>query len=264
MKKHSISGVPIVSKNNQTKTEVVSKLEGILTHRDLRFETNLEQPVSRIMTPKEKLITAKKETTLEQAKEILHKHRIEKLPVVDAEGNLKGLITIKDIEKAIIFPNATKDQHGRLFVGAGYGNWIQGAKKSGQFGECESGFTVLGYSAWFSKNVIDMLSFLKKQYPDIILMAGNVATGEGALALAHAGADIIKVGMGPGSICTTRVISGVGVPQVSAILDCGKALKKIGKTIVADGGIKHSGDLTKAMALGAHTVMVGNILAGIR
>lgn len=253
MKKHSISGVPI-TKNNQ--------LEGILTNRDLRFETNLQQPVSQIMTPKEKLITAKEGITLEQAKEILHKHRIEKLPVMDTKGALRGLITIKDIEKATAFPDATKDQHGRLFVGAAVGTGPEEKRRAESLIRAEVDLLCVDTAHGFSKNVIEMIAFLKNQYPGTVFMAGNVATGEGALALAEAGADIIKVGMGPGSICTTRVVSGVGVPQVSAIMDCAKVLKKKKKVLVADGGLKHSGDLTKAVALGAQAVMVGNMLAG--
>ena len=253
MKKHSISGVPI-TKNNQ--------LEGILTNRDLRFETKMDQPVSRIMTPKEKLVTAKEGITLEQAKEILHKHRIEKLPVMDEKGTLTGLITIKDIEKAMAFPNATKDQHGRLFVGAAVGTGLEEKHRAEKLIRAEVDLLCVDTAHGFSKNVIEMITFLKSKYPNVIFMAGNVATEKGALALVDAGADIIKVGMGPGSICTTRVVSGVGVPQVNAILDCAKALKKKRKTLVADGGLKHSGDLTKAMALGAQAVMVGNMLAG--
>jgi len=257
MKKHSISGVPITKGRG-----VNNELEGILTNRDLRFETNLEQPVSAIMTPKEQLITAKEGTTLEEAKEILHKHRIEKLPVINSEGFLKGLITIKDIEKATAFPKATKDQHGRLFVGGAVGTGSEEKKRAEKLVKSEVDLLCLDTAHGFSKNVIDMLSFLRKSYPDIVLMVGNVATGKGALALADSGADIVKVGMGPGSICTTRIISGVGMPQVSAILDCAKALKKKDKALVADGGVKYSGDLTKAIALGAQAVMVGNMLAG--
>ena len=259
MKKHSISGVPITKYDPAEKT---SCLEGILTNRDLRFETKLDQPVSSIMTPKEKLITAKQGITLEQAKEILHKHRIEKLPVMDTKGILKGLITIKDIEKATAFPDATKDRHGRLFVGAAVGTGEEERKRAKYLIRAEVDLLCVDTAHGFSKSVIDMLSFLKKEYPSMILMVGNVATQEGALALARAGADIIKVGMGPGSICTTRVVSGVGVPQVSAIVECAHILKKKNKSLIADGGIKHSGDLTKAIALGAEAIMVGNILAG--
>ncbi|MDE0119269.1 MAG: IMP dehydrogenase [Bdellovibrionales bacterium] len=253
MKKHSISGVPI-TKNNQ--------LEGILTNRDLRFETKMDQPVSSIMTPKEKLVTAKEGINLEQAKEVLHKHRIEKLPVMDEKGFLKGLITIKDIEKAMAFPHATKDPHGRLFVGAAVGTGSEEKHRAESLIRAEVDLLCVDTAHGLSKNVIEMAAFLKTRYSGIVLMVGNVATEKGAVALADAGADIIKVGMGPGSICTTRVVSGVGVPQVNAILNCAKALKKKGKTLVADGGLKHSGDLTKAIALGAQAAMVGNILAG--
>ena len=259
MKKHSISGVPVTRKKEGDRSLI---LEGILTHRDLRFETRLDISVSKIMTPRKKLITAKEGTTLEQAKQILHQHRIEKLPVMDEKGFLKGLITIKDIEKATAFPLAVKDKHGRLFTGAAIGTGLEEQKRAESLIQAGADLLCLDTAHGFSKNVIQMIIFLKKKYPDIILMAGNVATGEGALALAKAGADIIKVGMGPGSICTTRVVSGVGVPQVNAILSCAKALKKSGKTLVADGGLKHSGDLTKAIALGATGVMVGNMLAG--
>ena len=253
MKKYSISGLPITQKNH---------LLGILTNRDLRFETRMDLPISHIMTNRENLITAPEGTTLEQAKEILHKHRIEKLPVMDSEGTLKGLITIKDIEKATAFPKATKDKHGRLFVGSAIGIGLEERKRAKSLAEAGVDLFCLDTAHGFSQNVIEQASFLKKQYPEIILMAGNVATGEGALALAKAGVDIIKVGMGPGSICTTRVVSGVGMPQVNAILDSAKALKDTNKTLVADGGVKYSGDVTKALALGAGAVMVGNMLAG--
>ena len=259
MKKHSISGVPVTK---QIAPGAPLKLEGILTNRDLRFETRLEQPISHIMTSKEKLITTKEGTTLEQAKEILHRHRIEKLPVVDTQGDLKGLITIKDIEKATAFPRATKDRHGRLFVGAGVGTGTEEQQRAGELVQAEVDLLCVDTAHGFSKNVVDMVSFLRRKYPDITIMAGNVATAEGALALATAGANIVKVGMGPGSICTTRVVSGVGVPQVSAILECARALKKKNVSLVADGGLKHSGDLAKAVALGAGAVMVGNMLAG--
>ena len=253
MKKYSISGLPITQDN---------QLVGILTNRDLRFETQMEQAVSHIMTPKKKLITAPEGTTLEQAKETLHKHRIEKLPIVDSKGSLKGLITIKDIEKATAFPQATKDKHGRLFVGSAVGIGLEEQKRAESLAQAGVDLFCVDTAHGFSKNVIDQVSFLKKHYPNIILMAGNVGTGEGALALAKAGADIIKVGMGPGSICTTRVVSGVGMPQVSAIKEVAFALKKSNKALVADGGIKYSGDITKALALGAGAVMVGNMLAG--
>ena len=254
MKKHSISGVPVVKEQ---------QLKGILTHRDLRFETCLDQPISNIMTPVEKLITAKEGTTLEQAKEALHKHRIEKLPVVDEKGQLKGLITIKDIEKATAFPLATKDKHGCLFVAAAVGAGEEDRKRASSLMESGVDLLCVDTAHGHSKNVLDMVRHLKSICSaDMLIMAGNVATEEGASALAKAGADIIKVGMGPGSICTTRVVSGVGVPQVSAILNCVNAVSKQGKTLVADGGLKHSGDLSKAVGLGADAVMVGNVLAG--
>ena len=253
MKKYSISGLPITQHG---------QLVGILTNRDLRFETRMELPISRIMTGKEKLKTAPEGTTLNQAKEILHKHRIEKLPIVDSQGSLKGLITIKDIEKATAFPQATKDRHGRLFVGSAVGIGLKERDRAKSLVQAGVDLLCVDTAHGFSKNVIEQVRFLKKQYPSIILMAGNVATSEGALALAQAGADLIKVGMGPGSICTTRVVSGVGMPQVNAILECAHVLKKANKTIVADGGIKYSGDITKALALGASAVMVGNMLAG--
>ena len=255
MKKHSISGVPITKKEH---------LEGILTHRDLRFETNMDQPVSAIMTSRDKLVTAKEGVSLKTAKQILHKHRIEKLPVVDSQGALKGLITIKDIEKSTAFPNATKDAFGCLFVGAAVGVQEKDKQRIEQLVNTKVDLLCVDTAHGHSQGVLDRVAFIKAQYPNMIVMAGNVATADGALALAKAGADIIKVGMGSGSICTTRVVSGVGVPQVSAILQCLQALKKnhITKTIVADGGLKHSGDIAKAIALGAGAVMVGNMLAG--
>ena len=253
MKKHSISGVPIVQNE---------KLQGILTHRDLRFEVKMDQPVSNIMTPLEKLVTAGEGTNLEQAKEILHKHRIEKLPVVDKEGRLKGLITIKDIEKATAFPLAVKDKQGRLFSAAAVGAGKEDRKRAESLAEAGVDLMCVDTAHGHSKNVLDMVKYLKSSFSSVLVMAGNVAEQEGAVAAAKAGADIIKVGMGPGSICTTRVVSGVGAPQASAVLNCAKALSKIGKPLVADGGLKHSGDISKAIALGASAVMAGNMLAG--
>ncbi len=255
MKQHFISGVPI-TKNG--------KLEGILTHRDLRFETNMNQPVSAIMTARDKLVTAKEGVSLTSAKQILHKYRIEKLPVVDSQGSLKGLITIKDIEKSTAFPHATKDAFGRLFVGAAVGVQEKDKPRVHQLVSAQVDLLCVDTAHGHSKGVLDRVAFIKATYPNVIIMAGNVATAEGALALARAGADIIKVGMGSGSICTTRVVSGVGVPQVSAILHCLQALEKnkLSQTIVADGGLRHSGDIAKAIALGASAVMVGNMLAG--
>ncbi len=253
MRQHSISGVPIVKKG---------RLVGILTHRDLRFETNMEQPVSRIMTGRSKLITAKEGIGLEEAKKILQSRRIEKLPVISDGDVLKGLITIKDIEKSTAFPHATKDSFGRLFVGAAVGTNAKERERVDQLVQSQVDLLCVDTAHGHSKGVLDMVKWICSNYPDIMIMAGNVAVGKGALALAEAGADIIKVGMGSGSICTTRVVSGVGVPQVSAILDCVKAIKKTGKVLVADGGLRHSGDVSKAIALGVQAVMVGNMLAG--
>ena len=252
MAKYSISGVPIT---------VQGKLVGILTNRDLRFETNINQPIKNIMT-KENLVTADVGTTLEQAKKILQKHRIEKLPVVDKSGMLKGLITIKDIEKAEAYPQATKDSKGRLVVGAAVG--VGGESFERVDGLLSVGVDVLCIDTahGHSKNVLSMVKTVREKYKDVIIIAGNVVTGEATEALIEAGADVVKVGVGPGSICTTRVVAGVGVPQISAIMNCAGIAKKKNKTIIADGGIKYSGDITKALALGANTVMIGNLLAG--
>ena len=252
MQKYSISGVPIT---------VDGKLVGILTNRDLRFETNLEQPISSVMT-KEKLVTADVGTTLEQAKGILHKHRIEKLPVVDSQGYLRGLITIKDIEKAQTFPQATKDAHGRLLVGAAVGVDATSKERISALVEAGCDVVTIDTAHGHSKNVLNMVEFTAQEFPQVILVAGNVVTPEGTETLINKGVDVVKVGVGPGSICTTRVVSGVGMPQISAIIDCAKAAKAKGKTIIADGGVKFSGDVTKALAMGASCVMVGNMLAG--
>ena len=252
MKKYSISGVPIT---------VNRKLVGILTNRDLRFETNVTQKINDVMT-KDKLVTAKVGTTLEQAKAILQKHRIEKLPVVDDQFHLKGLITIKDIEKSQTYPNATKDKLGRLFVGAAIGTDPKSQERAAALVASGVDLIVVDSAHGHSKNVLNMVEFVHKEFPKVILVAGNVVTPEGTEALIKAGADVVKVGVGPGSICTTRIISGVGMPQISAVKICAEMAKKHGKTVIADGGIKFSGDLTKALALGASSVMVGSILAG--
>lgn len=253
MKKYSISGVPIT---------IEGHLVGILTNRDLRFETNVQQPIRNIMTSKERLVTAPVGTNLSAAKEILHKHRIEKLPVVDERGLLKGLITIKDIEKAQTFPKATKDRHGRLSVGAAIGVDATSRERAERL--VHSGVDVLCVDTahGFSRNVVEMVRWLSGQMKDTVLVAGNVVTADATEQLIAAGCDVVKVGVGPGSICTTRIVSGVGMPQISAVMECSKAARKHGKTIIADGGIKFSGDLTKALALGANTVMIGNLLAG--
>ncbi len=252
MKKYSISGVPVTVKG---------KLVGILTNRDLRFETKTNQPIKNLMTS-ENLVTAVVGTTLEQAKKILQKHRIEKLPVVDKAGNLKGLITIKDIEKSHAFPQASKDRHGRLIVGAAVGVGDGSFERAQGLMAAGADVIVVDTAHGHSKNVLDMVKRIAASNKDIILVAGNVVTEEGTEALIAAGADVVKVGVGPGSICTTRVVAGVGMPQITAIVNCAKVANKKGKTIIADGGIKYSGDITKALALGANTVMIGNLLAG--
>jgi len=253
MAKYSISGVPIT---------VNKVLVGILTNRDLRFETNVQQPIKNLMTHKEKLVTAEVGTTLEQAKKILQKHRIEKLPVVDKDFKLKGLITIKDIEKNQAYPQATKDGHGRLFVGAAVGVSADSKERVDALVAAKADVLCVDTAHGHSRNVIEMVKYIAQKYKDVIIVSGNVVTEEGTLALISAGADVVKVGVGPGSICTTRVVAGVGMPQISAVIECAKAARKKGKTIIADGGIKFSGDITKALALGANSVMIGNLLAG--
>ena len=252
MERYRISGLPITKEG---------KLVGILTNRDLRFETNFEQPIENVMT-KERLVTVPVGTTLEQAKEILHKNRIEKLLVVDKENNLRGLITIKDILKIKKYPLASKDEKGRLRVGAAVGvgpGWekrVDLLLKSGMDVLCVD--TAHGHS----RDVIDVVRAIRKNFRDVQLIAGNVATGEGTEAIIKAGADCVKVGVGPGSICTTRVIAGVGVPQVSAIMMCAAAASKKKIPLIADGGIKYSGDITKALAAGASAAMIGSVFAG--
>lgn len=252
MEKFSISGVPIT---------VNGELIGILTNRDLRFEENFNQPIRNVMT-KENLVTAKMGTTLEEAKKILQKHRIEKLPVVDSKGKLKGLITIKDIEKARNYPQATKDSHGRLTVGAAIGVGADSKERADALVAAGVDLLCIDTAHGHSKNVVEMVKYISGKFKDIVVVAGNVVTAEGSEMLFDSGADVVKVGVGPGSICTTRVVAGVGMPQISAVVDCAKIAKARGKSIIADGGIKFSGDITKALALGANTVMIGNLLAG--
>ncbi|MEM7645812.1 MAG: IMP dehydrogenase [Pseudomonadota bacterium] len=252
MAKYSISGVPITRNR---------KLVGILTNRDLRFETNTAQPVSAIMT-KDNLVTTKEGTTLEEAKATLHKHRIEKLLVVDNEGVLTGLITIKDIEKATTYPNASKDSKGRLLVGAAIGIDDTSKDRAQALVDKHVDVLVIDTAHGHSKNVLNMVEWARGQFPSLVIVAGNVVTPEACEALYSKGADVVKVGVGPGSICTTRVVAGVGMPQIAAIKECSVVAKKLGKTIIADGGIKYSGDMAKALAMGANTVMVGNLLAG--
>nr|BFD59709.1 IMP dehydrogenase [Bdellovibrio sp. CKG001] len=252
MEKYSISGVPVT---------VNGELVGILTNRDLRFEENFNQPIRNLMT-KENLVTAKMGTTLDEAKKILQKHRIEKLPVVDSKGKLKGLITIKDIEKAKNYPQATKDEHGRLFVGAAVGVGADSRDRVEALVAADVDVLCVDTAHGHSKNVIEMVKYISQKHKDVIVVAGNVVTAEGTQALLDAGAEVVKVGVGPGSICTTRVVAGVGMPQISAVIECAKVARARGKTIIADGGIKFSGDITKALALGANSVMIGNLLAG--
>ena len=251
MQKHEISGLPVT---------VNRKLKGILTHRDLRFETRLEESVSSVMTPRDKMITAPVGVDFKKAVAILQEHKIEKLPIINNKDELEGLVTIKDIKKASSFPFATKDIHGRLVVGAAIGSTP--SEREGKLVNAGVDLLCIDTAHGYTKNVLNQVAYIKKTYPDVLLMAGNVATKEGALALIDAGADIIKVGMGPGSICTTRVISGVGVPQATALIHCISAAQKHNVKVVADGGIKFSGDIVKALALGSHAVMVGNLLAG--
>jgi IMP dehydrogenase len=251
MERYHISGVPIT---------VEGKLVGILTNRDLRFEKNLNQPIDKVMT-KENLITAPVGTTLEQAQEILQKHKIEKLPIVDDNYMLKGLITIKDIEKTKQYPNSAKDEKGRLLVGAAVGVAKDTLERAQALVDAQVDVIVVDTAHGHSKGVIDTVKMLKKHFPDMQIIAGNVATGEGARELAEAGADAVKVGVGPGSICTTRVVAGIGVPQITAVYECARAVKEYGIPIIADGGIKFSGDIPKAIAAGASTVMIGNLFA---
>ncbi len=251
MRRYRISGLPVVRDRH---------LVGILTSRDLQFETNMDQPVSACMT--REVVTGLEGVTFEQAIEILHKHRIEKLPIVDAEGNLKALITVKDIEKEFHFPNAAKDERGRLLVAAATGVGAQGLRRAAALVEAGVDVVVVDTAHGHSEGVLQAVRDLKKRYPNVDVAAGNVATPEAVRALAEAGVDGVKVGIGPGSICTTRVVSGVGVPQVTALLKCSEEAARQGIPVIADGGVKFSGDLIKALACGAETVMVGNLLAG--
>jgi IMP dehydrogenase len=253
MSKYHISGVPIVDENY--------KLIGILTNRDLRFEQDFDRPIKEVMT-KEGLVTAPVGTTVEEAKSALQKHKIEKLPLVDENNVLKGLITIKDIEKARKYPNSAKDENGQLLVGAAVGTGPETFNRVRAVFEAGADVVVVDTAHGHSKKVNDMVKDIKKKFPEITLIAGNVATAKATEELIKAGADVVKVGVGPGSICTTRVVAGVGVPQITAINEAAKVAEKYGKTIIADGGIKYSGDIVKALAAGANTVMIGSLLAG--
>ena len=254
MARYKISGVPICENG---------KLVGIITNRDLRFmtEADFDQKISAVMT-KENLVTAPVGTTLKQAQEILRKHRIEKLPIVDENGYLKGLITIKDIEKSVQYPNSARDAAGRLLCGAAIGITANVLERVEALVKAKVDIVVLDSAHGHSANVIRCVKMIKEAYPDLPVVAGNVATAEATKALIEAGADTVKVGIGPGSICTTRVVAGIGVPQISAIMDCYSVAKEYGIPIIADGGIKYSGDVTKAIAAGGSICMMGSIFAG--
>ena len=252
MRRFRISGVPVTENG---------KLVGILTNRDLRFETRFDLPISEVMT-KDHLVTVGVGTTLEEAEKILHRHRIEKLLVVDEDYTLKGLITVKDIQKKLKYPNAAKDEQGRLRVGAAIGNGADFLERAQELVRKKVDVLAIDTAHGHTTRVMDAVRALKKKLPEIQLVVGNVATYEGARELASLGADGIKVGIGPGSICTTRVVSGAGVPQLTAISECSRATREAAIPLIADGGIKFSGDITKAIAAGADCVMIGSLLAG--
>jgi IMP dehydrogenase len=252
MTKYRVSGLPVTRG---------SRLVGILTNRDLRFERNLDQPVSAVMT-KDNLVTVAVGTTLDEAERILQQHRIEKLLVVDNEFNLKGLITVKDIQKKIEFPSATKDEQGRLRVGAAIGATGDYLERAEELAREKVDVLAIDTAHGHTSRVMEAIRAVKRKFPEIQLIAGNVATAEGACDLISIGVDGLKVGIGPGSICTTRVVTGAGVPQITAIMECSRAARNSGVPIIADGGIKFSGDITKAIAAGASTVMIGGLFAG--
>ncbi len=252
MKRHGISGLPV------TKT---SRLVGILTHRDVRFERDLDRKVAEVMTS-ERLVTARLGITLDEATQILHRHRIEKLLVVDDDGRLRGLITVKDIQKRLEYPQASKDDRGRLLVGAAVGVGFDRRDRVARLVEAGVDVVCVDTAHGHSKNVIDTVREIKVAFPKLEVMAGNVGTADGTKALIDAGVDSVKVGMGVGSICTTRIISGVGMPQLTAIQECTEVANRAGVPVIGDGGIRFSGDITKAIAAGASTVMIGSLLAG--
>ena len=252
MAKYRISGVPICDNG---------KLIGIITNRDMKFETDMNQLIDNVMT-KENLVTAPEGTTLAEAKEILRKHKIEKLPIVDKDFRLKGLITIKDIEKAEVYPNSARDEKGRLLVGAAIGVTADVLDRVRALVEAGVDVLCLDSAHGHSHNILDCVTRIKSLYPDVQLIAGNVATAEGTRALIKAGADCVKIGIGPGSICTTRVVAGIGVPQITAVFDAAQVAAEYDVPIIADGGIKYSGDIAKAIAAGGNVVMLGSLLAG--
>jgi IMP dehydrogenase len=251
---HNISGVPVVDRNKE--------LVGIVTNRDLRFETRYDSAVSTVMTPKDRLVTVKEGASRDEVMRLLHQHRIEKVLVVNGKFQLAGLITVKDIQKAKDKPNACKDDYERLRVGAAVGTGEGTDERVAALVAAEVDVIVVDTAHGHSQGVLNRVRRIKQQFPDVQVIGGNVATAAGALALVEAGADAVKVGIGPGSICTTRIVSGVGVPQITAIANAAKALEKAGVPVIADGGVRWSGDLSKAIVAGAHTVMVGSMFAG--
>jgi IMP dehydrogenase len=255
MREKRISGVPIVDSHG--------RLEGLLTRRDLQFQTDLDEPISKVMIPKSELITAPPEIDLDEAKKILHEHRIEKLPLVDRDFKLQGLITIRDIRRAQEHPHACKDERGQLIVGAAVGTSLD-LKREELLLEAGVNFLVVDTAHGHSEGVLEKVRVLKREFPEVEVIAGNVATAEATLDLIDAGADAVKVGIGPSAICTTRMVAGIGVPQLTAILDCVGAVREAGVDvpIIADGGIRFSGDIVKALAAGANSVMLGSLLAG--
>jgi IMP dehydrogenase len=250
---HNISGVPVVDGDD---------LVGIVTSRDLRFETRFENPVSAIMTPRERLVTVREGAEREEIVGLLHKHRIEKVLVVNGSFKLRGLITVKDIQKATENPNACKDELGRLRVGAAIGTGAGTDERVAALVDAGVDVVVVDTAHGHSQNVLNRVRWVKESYPALQVIGGNIATGEAALALAEAGADAVKVGIGPGSICTTRIVAGVGVPQITAVANVARALEGLDVPVIADGGIRYSGDIAKAIAAGAHTVMIGGLFAG--
>jgi IMP dehydrogenase len=252
---HHISGVPVVEVEG-------GRLAGIVTRRDLRFETRLDAPVAQVMTPRPRLVTVREGAARDEVVALLHEHRIEKVLVVDDAFHLRGLITVKDIEKERQYPAAARDEHGSLRVGAAVGVGPAGRERAAALADAGADVIVVDTAHGHTRGVLDMVAWVKRHHAHLDVIAGNVATAEGARALAQAGADAVKVGIGPGSICTTRVVAGVGVPQITAIAECAQALAEFDLPLIADGGIRYSGDLAKALAAGAHAVMVGNIFAG--
>jgi IMP dehydrogenase len=252
-REHHISGVPVVSGE---------ELVGIVTSRDIRFEPRLDARISEVMTPKDKLVTAREGTDTAVIRDLLNRHRIEKVLIVNDRFELRGLITVKDIEKARMYPNACKDEHGRLRVGACVGTGAETDDRVAALVEAGVDVIVVDTAHGHSKRVLDRISWIKQKYPDVSLIGGNVATREGARALVDAGVDAVKVGIGPGSICTTRIVTGIGVPQITAVSEVADELASDDVPVIADGGIRYSGDIAKALVAGAHSVMVGSLLAG--